>query len=350
VQKLYAASAQFSFRKKTIRNSATMSDDYYKILDIPKTASNDEIQKAYRKLARKHHPDLNKDDPKGAKEKFQKVQEAYDVLINPEKRKIYDQFGVSPDKMGSGGGQGQGQWSFGGSNPFRGSSSNFNLDDILKMFGGGMGGMNSGNYTGGHTGSNTGYEEYFGGVPRQPVKGEDIDFDANIPFVTAVQGGNIDIQVRRPTGKTETVSLKIPAGITEGKKIRVPGFGKPGRDGGKPGNLMVVLHIEEHPFFTRKEDNLYVTVPVSLQEAVFGSKIDVPSPKGNVCLSVPAGSGSGTKLRVRGHGVPKKDGTSGDLYAVLSIVLPKEWTDKDKESLQKLETVYPKPVRSELRW
>ncbi|MCL2742844.1 MAG: DnaJ domain-containing protein [Planctomycetaceae bacterium] len=321
-----------------------MNDDYYKILEVSKTASQDEIQKAYRKLARKHHPDLNKDNPKEAKEKFQQVQEAYDVLINPEKRKIYDQFGVSPDKMGSGGGHGQGQWSFGGGNPFRGSAGGgLNIDDILRMFGGGMSGRSSP-----HSG---GYEDFgFGDVPRQPVKGNDVDFDAAIPFITAIQGGNIEIPVRQPTGKTETVSLKIPAGVTEGKKIRVPGFGKPGRDGGKPGNLMVIVHIEEHPFFTRKEDNLYVSVPVSLQEAVFGCKIDVPSPKGVVTLSVPMGSSSGTKLRVRGYGVPKSDGTNGDLYAVLSVVLPKEWTAKDKEALQKLETGYPKPPRSELKW
>lgn len=324
-----------------------MSDDFYKILEISKTASQEEIQKAYRKLARKHHPDMNQDDPKGAKENFQKVQEAYDILGNPEKRKIYDQFGVSPDRMGTGGGSGPNQWSYGaggGSGPFRsGGGGAFNLDDILKMFGaGGATGMNGLNP-----------EDIFGmsgTSARRPVRGADMDRPLTIPFVLSVQGGSVDMRVQRPTGNMETVAVKIPPGITSGKKIRLAGLGKPGRDGGKPGNLMVRIEIEDHPFFTRKDDNLYVKVPVSLQEAVFGAKIEIPTPKGKVRLTIPAGSSSGTKLRVRGCGVPRKAGEPGDLFAELSVMLPKNWNNADKKLLEQLQTQPEQPVRSDLCW
>lgn len=327
-----------------------MNEDYYKILGISKDASQDEIQKAYRKAARKHHPDLNQDDPKGAKEKFQKAQEAYDILGNPEKRKVYDQFGVSPDQMGSGGGQGPFQWSFGaggpgGGGPFRGGG-NFNLDDILKMFGGGMGNGNAGAYSDDFFGAGTG-----AGAARRPVQGTDLERSVTIPFTMSISGGTVDLRIRRPSGKTETIGVKIPPGISNEKKIRLSGQGNPGRDGGKPGNLMITVLVEDHPSFTRKGDNLYVRVPVTLQEAVFGAKIDVPTPSGNVSLTVPPGSSSGTKLRIRGRGVPKKgEQPHGDLYAELTIALPKNWSDSDKELLKKIQSSPEKPVREDLRW
>ena len=331
-----------------------MSEDYYKILDVPKTASNAEIQKAYRKLARKHHPDLNQDDPKGAREKFQKVQEAFDILGNEEKRKFYDQFGVSPDKMGSGGGQGDSQWSFGGGapggGPFRGSGGggfNFeNIEDILKMFGGGAGAYGNSRGRGGPS-----MDDFFraGTGSTYPVPGTDLERKIMIPFTMSVEGGKVDLRFRRTGSKEETVSVKIPPGILDGKKIRLTGLGNPGQNGGKPGNLLVTVNVEEHPFFTRKGDNLYVLVPVTLKEAIFGDKIDIPTPKGNVKLTVPAGSSSGTKLRVRGCGVPKKDG-AGDLFAELAVTLPKKWSEEDQKLLEKLTTEPEKPVRNEIRW
>jgi len=322
-----------------------MSDEYYRILEISKDAKPEEIQKAYRKLARKYHPDLNQNDPAGAKQKFQQVQEAYDILGNPEKRRIYDQFGVSPDQMGSGGGQGPFQWSFSGGqgpHPFRGGTGgNFNLDDILSMFGGGG------------AGAEQNPEEFFNGMGaglgRRPARGADLERTLPIPFVLAVQGGDAEMKIRRANGKTETISVKIPPGIVDGKKIRLAGLGNPGRDGGKAGNLLVTIQIEDHPFFTRKEDNLYVHVPVTLQEAVFGAKIDVPTPKGNVKLTIPAGSSSGTKLRIRGCGV-SADGHFGDLFAELSVVLPKNWSDEDKRLLEKLKTKPAEPIRAKLSW
>ena len=328
-----------------------MSEEYYKILEIPKTASQEEIHKAYRKLARKHHPDLNQNDPKGAKEKFQKVQEAFDILGNEEKRKFYDQFGVSPDKMGSGGGQGDSQWSFGGgspgSGPFRGGGGfNFeNLDDILKMFGGGTGAYGSGR------GGGPSMDDFFraGAGSARPVKGADLERSISIPFSMSVEGGKVDLRFRRSGAKEETVSVKIPPGIVNGKKIRLTGLGNPGQNGGKPGNLLVTVEVEEHPFFTRKGDNLYVRVPVTLKEAIFGGKIDIPTPKGNVKLTVPANSNSGTKLRVKGCGVQKKEG-AGDLFAELAVTLPKKWSEEDQKLLEKLTTEPEKPVRHDIRW
>ncbi|MDR0704403.1 MAG: DnaJ domain-containing protein [Planctomycetaceae bacterium] len=319
-----------------------MNNDYYKILEVPKTATQEEIQKAYRKLARKHHPDMNQNDPKGAKEKFQRVQEAFDVLGNPEKRKIYDQFGVPPDQMGSGGGQGPFQWSFGGGSPgARGHSNQFNfdnLDDLIKMF------------SGGGFGNNQSPDDFVNvGAGRRPIRGSDVEQNLTIPFVMAVEGGKIDMKIRRSTGSNETVTVKIPAGIADGKKIRLNGLGNAGQFGGKTGNLLITVHIEEHPFFRRKDPHLYVKIPVTLKEAVFGAKIDIPAPKGNVTLTIPAGSGSDTKLRVRGCGIASKEG-SGDLFAELSVVLPKKWTTAEKELLQKITSEPSEPVRNDLQW
>jgi len=311
------------------------ADEYYQTLGISTTASREEIQKAYRQLARKYHPDLNQNDPKRAKEQFQKVQEAFDVLGNPEKRKVYDQFGVSPDQMGSGGGQGPFQWSFGGGSPGRKANFQFdNLDDILQMFGGGGGGG-------------------FGGMPpeefinagRRPSRGRDIEQSLSIPFVLSITGGKADVLL----AGGQTVSVAIPPGIVGGKKIRLPGLGEAGSGRGA-GNLFLTIHVDEHPCFSRRGNNLYVDVPISLKEAVFGAKIDIPTPKGNVTLTIPPGASSGTKLRVKQCGVALPTGGAGDLFATLLVVLPKKWSEADKALLEKLRTELAEPVRQKLRW
>lgn len=303
------------------------ADDYYQILGVSKTSSREEIQKAYRQLARKYHPDFNQNDPKGAKEKFQKVQEAFDVLGNPEKRQIYDQFGVSPDQMGSGGGQGPFQWSFGGSAPGRKASFQFdNLDDIMRMFGGGFGSASP--------------DEILN-AGRQPGRGRDTEQTITIPFALSITGGKAEVRVGG-----QAVSVTIPAGIGDGKKIRLPGLGETGPRGGKTGNLILTIHVEEHPCFSRRGDNLYVDVPISLKEAVFGTKIDIPSPKGNVTLTVPSGASSGMKLRIKQCGA----GEAGDLFATLQVVLPKNWSDADKALLAKLQTEPEEPIRRTLHW
>jgi len=329
-----------------------MTDDFYKTLEVTKKASQDEIQKAYRRLARKYHPDMNRDKPDEAKQKFQKVQEAYDTLNDPEKRRLYDQFGVSPDKIGTGGGQGPFQWSFGGGSrgPFSGGRGHMNFDDILQMFGGGMGAseMNEMNF-----GTETDYTPFGAGAGSsrgraKSAKGADIETKVTIPFVTSVQGGSVDIRVTRSNGTSETLSVKIPAGIEEGNKIRLSGQGDTAPNG-KAGNLLITVHISEHPFFSRHGDTLYVRLPVTLQEAVFGAKVDVPTPRGSVSLKIPAGSTTGTKLRMKGCGIKKvKASEAGDLFAEISVALPQKWSDEEKELLQKIESQPEKPVRDGL--
>ena len=322
-----------------------MSDDFYKTLEVPKTASQSEIQKAYRKLARKLHPDVNPGDA-GAKKKFQKLQEAYDVLSDPEKRRIYDQFGVSPDQMGSGGGQGPFQWSFGSGGPqgpFSGSRSSgqsatghFDIDDLMRMFVGG--------------GMNETQRSPFGG-PTRPTRGTDLEQTLRIPLALSVLGGVAEITLRR-NGKEEKLSVSIPAGIEDGKKIRLAGQGNPGIGNGRPGNLIVTINVEEHPFFHRKAASLYVRVPISLKEAVFGAKIDVPTPNESVCVTIPAGSSTGTKLRLRGRGLRKSAASSehGDLFVELSVALPKKWSAADLKLLESLQNDGQEKLRADLRW
>ncbi len=325
-----------------------MSDDYYKILEVPKTASQAEIQKAYRKLARKLHPDVNPGDV-GAKQKFQKLQEAYDILNDQEKRRVYDQFGVSPDQMGTGGSQGPFQWSFGSGGPqgpfqgFRqsgGGAGQMDINDLLKMFG--AGGMGNGN--------DDFQEQYFKNAAR-PVRGTDVERSLQIPFALSILGGAMEMPLRRG-GREEKISVKIPAGIEDGKKIRLAGQGNPGTGGGKAGNLLITIHVEEHPFFHRQGENLYVRVPISLKEAVFGTKIDVPTPKESVRVTIPAGSTTGTKLRLRGHGLRKSVGSTvvGDLFVELSVVLPKKWSAADLKLLQSLQGDVPESLRTDLKF
>ncbi len=329
-----------------------MADDYYQILGVGKSATPDEINKAYRSQARKLHPDLNPDDPK-AKEKFQRLQEAFEVLNNPEKRKVFDQFGISPDKMGQGpSGAGGFQWN-GARSPFgafyssggRGGPvpDNMDLDDILGMFGMGVGARAR-------------------SQPQPiPTPGAHLERTIRVPFTMSILGGNLDVKIGTPQGRNETIGVKVPAGIEDGKKIRLRGQGNPGTFGGKPGDLLLTVRVEPHPSFRREGGDLYVSVPVTLNEAVFGAKIELPSPKGTVSLVVPPNSSSGTKLRLKGFGVPVRSNgrktvesgsgaPGGDLYAELLVVLPKRWSEEDKRLVAQLRSETESPVRGELQW
>ena len=320
--------------------------DYYKILGVSKNASADELQKAYRKLARKYHPDLQGDDEKQqekAKQKFQKVQQAYDVLSDPKKRQMYDRMGPGFEQMGGGN-------PFGGQNPF-GGAGGIDLGQIFGSGGGGggfedifrqMGGMPGGGMPGG-----------MGGDPRRgqaPAKGSDTEQEITVPFATAVLGGQHQVSLQRRNGKVDRIDVKIPAGIEANKKIRLRGQGNSSSRGGPAGDLLIKVKIAQHPNYSRKGMNLNLSVPITLLEAVEGAKIDIPTPHGTVAIKVPPKTSSGKSLRLKGMGIKGKD-RSGDLMVTLQIAVPEDASESDLELIKQLsESWANEELRSELTW
>jgi DnaJ-class molecular chaperone len=339
----------FETRDETV---AKTSEDYYGVLGVSKSASQAEIQKAYRELARKYHPDMNPDD-KTAKKKFQKVQAAFDVLNNPEKREMYDRYGSSFETMGGGGEpQGARSWNWspgaGGAGPGGFNPEDIDLSQFLgERFGQGQEGP-------GGIGDLFGQFRRAAGKFRKPSGGQqrssDLLQDIQIPFDMSITGGEVQLSVQRPSGKTETLAVKIPPGIEDGKKIRIRGQGQPAPRGGTPGDILLTVRVQPHPHFHRRGNHLHVRVPVTLGEAVAGAKVDVPTPRDTVTLSIPPGTSSGAKLRVKGHGVVPKNGPPGDLLAEIQIVLPKQLSDADRQSLCEIDKHYTQNPRSELRW
>ncbi len=315
-----------------------MAEDYYKILGIDRGASDSEIQKAYRKLARKYHPDMNPDD-QTAKEKFQAIQRAYDVLNDPEKRRQYDRYGNSFESAGGGGPTWQ---------AYPGGSGGVHEVDFSQLFGG-PGGS-------GYGGAEEFLRQFMGGGgsrrrPRQPqrTRGTDLRHDLEIPFHTAIRGGEVQLSVRRPDGTVESISAKVPAGIEDGKKIRLRGQGNPSPAGGVAGDLLITVHVSKHPCYRRRGNDLEVEVPVTVVEAAFGAKIDLPTPQGVYSLKVPPGTSSGRRLRLKGLGAPAGEG-AGDLYAEIQIVLPTQLDDQARQAIRQLESAYTQHPRAELRW
>lgn len=326
-----------------------MADDYYQVLGLSRSATADEIHKAHKKLARKYHPDLHEDaddrEKKRAKEQFQKVQQAYETLSDPEKRKMYDQFGPEFERMGGGGNPFQG-----GGNPFGGAGGP--EMDFSQLFGGGGGmedilrQMGMGGRAGG--GGNPFGGRQAGGAPAQP---QAVEQEITIPFSVAVQGGQHQVSFQRRSGKVDNITLKIPQGIQSGKKIRLRGQGQSSGRGGERGDLLIVVKVASHPSFTRSGLNLSVTVPISVIEAAKGAKIDLPTPHGTVALSVPPGTCSGKSLRLKGMGVRNGDGQKGDLIATLQIHLPEEISESDLELISKLEGPWTDvEARSRIVW
>lgn len=318
-----------------------MAEDYYATLEVGREASPEEIQSAYRKLARKYHPDLNPDDQR-AKEKFQDVQNAFEVLNDAEKRQRYDRYGSVHESFGQGA---AGPGGPGGAPPWANSGGNPNVDiNFEDLFGDQSGG---------------GFSDIFkqftqqGRQPRRPTaptRGANLEHELTVPFTTAVLGGEAQIAVRRGEGSPETLQVKIPLGIEDGKKIRLRGQGQPSHNGGPAGDLLIKINATPHPHFRRQGKRLDVRVPITLAEAIEGAKIDVPTPHGTITLSVPVGSSSGSKLRVKGQGVQPATGEPGDLFAELQIVLPETFDEKDREQLQAILKKYADNPRANLRW
>lgn len=317
-----------------------MAEDYYKSLGVSRDADAAAIERAYAKLARKYHPDVNPDD-KTAKKKFQQVQAAYDVLKDPKKRELYDRYGSAYQEAAAGGGPRPG-----GGQAWR---QTINPEDIdfAQFFGGeapaGFGDL----FTQFRRGRSAGARRPRGA--ERPA-GQDVEAEVEIPFGLAILGGETQLSLRRASGETETLNVKIPAGIDDGKKLRLRGRGEPSPDGGPRGNLLVTVRIAPHPFFTRKGDNLYVRVPVTLWEAAGGAKVDVPTPKGTVSLRVPPGASSGAKLRIKGHGVAPAGQAPGDLFAEIQIVIPPKLDDASLDQIKQLDARYPLQPRRDLHW
>lgn len=319
-----------------------MADDYYSTLGVARGASADDIRKAYRQLARKYHPDLNPDDPK-AKEKFQQVQTAFDVLNDPKKREMYDRYGASFDQMGGGGGGGPRGWPGGGAGPMP-EGVEVNFEDLFGGVGGG--GISDLFKQFSQRGRSGGRRSSAPAATR----GADLEHELTVPFASAVLGGEAQIAVRRADGAVETIQVKIPAGIEDGKKIRLRGQGEEGDRGGPAGDLIIKVHVAPHPHFRRTGKRLDVTVPITLLEALRGGKVDVPTPHGTIALTVPPGSSSGVKLRVKGQGVKAGDGPPGDLFAELQIVLPKDLSAAEREQIADIVAGHDDNPRTELSW
>jgi DnaJ-class molecular chaperone len=326
-----------------------MNNDYYATLGVGRGASQEEIQKAYRKLAKKYHPDMNPDN-KEAQKKFKEVQQAYDVLSDEKKRKLYDQFGPGFEQMSQGAGAGR-QWSsqvppgFGGfdfGGAFTGGGDESlppDLQDLLRQFTGG------------------GFQFAGGPVPRRRGRrapgqaGADVQHEVEVPFRTAVSGGEVSLRLVRPGRKAETIGVKIPSGIEEGKVIRLRGQGEPSNSGGSPGDLLITVRVAPHPHFRRDGLDLIARVPVTLAEAALGAKVDVPTPHGVISLKVPPGTSSGTRLRAKGQGIHSSDGRSGDLYAEIMIAIPKAVDEKAAELVRQLDQrLHQRDPRTELEW
>ena len=324
-----------------------MAEDYYSVLGVAKSASDEEIQKAYRKLARKYHPDLYDDEDEAgrdrAKQKFQQVQQAFDVLSDSEKRRMYDQLGPNFEKMGGQNPFGQGGMPpnfdfsqiFGGQGGAGGGAGGF--EDILRQFGmGGAGGMGGRGSAAGSRGA------------RPPARGQDVDEEITVPFATAVLGGEHQLTLRMSNSeKPKVMTIKIPAGIESGKKIRLKGQGMPSPHG-ESGDLFVKVNVAPHPAFSRNGLNLQITVPITLSEAIRGAKIDVPTPHGTVTVTIPPGSNSGKPLRLKGMGI-KTSQSKGDLIAQLQVQIPSEVSEEFLAALESMDTSDTDP-RQELAW
>jgi curved DNA-binding protein len=310
--------------------------DYYETLGVPRTAKDDEIKKSFRRLAREFHPDVAK-DKKRAEEKFKEINEAYEVLSDPAKRKKYDELGANW-KSGAEFRPPPGHEGFPGGQGFRGRGQGG--EDVEFQFGG--------------TGFSDFFEQFFGsrmrggGFGGQPgfqqeeeyaERGRDIEGDIMVTLEEAMRGSIRSVSVRRPSGrsvKTETYQVKIPPGVTEGQKLRVAGHGEAGSGGGESGDLFLRVRLAKHSEFDVDGHDLIYEAELAPWEAVLGTEISVPALDGRVSIKIHAGTQSGQKLRVRGRGLPQRGGDRGDLFVITKIVVPARITDTEKKLWEQL--------------
>lgn len=272
--------------------------DYYAVLGVPKTASAKDIKAAFRKLAQQYHPDANEGDAE-AEERFKDVTESYEVLGDTETRREYDEVRDSMARGAFVGGPGGAQY------------TRFDLGDLL---GGGLGDI------------------FFGAGANRPQAGADVTAEVGLTFHEALSGATRAIGL----GDGRSVKVRIPAGVADGTRIRVRGKGGPGRNGGPPGDLFVLVGVGTHPIFDRRGNDLVVEVPIGYAEAALGAEIRVPTLDGPVTVKVPPGTKHGTSLRVRGKGVARADGPTGDLLVRITIAVPSQMNDEERALVEGL--------------
>jgi curved DNA-binding protein len=313
-----------------------MAEDYYQVLGVDKKASADEIKKAYRKLAVKWHPDKNPNNKTAAEEKFKKISEAYAVLSDAKKRQQYDSFG-SADQF---------RQQYSQKDIFR----DFDLDEILRGFG--FGGPRGGGRTTFRTGRRGGgsrenedpFAGVFGGMGggrqnyhQMAEKGQDVEYDLSISLEESVLGADkkLSLQIEN---RIEEISVKIPSGINTGKKLRLPGKGLTGYNGGPNGDLYLNINVSPHPIFARDGNDLYIEKTIKFTQAALGTTIDVPTLDGTTKrLKLAPGTQNNTKIRMKGYGVPGLKGAAkGDQYVKINVEVPKKLTDKQIKMIEQL--------------
>lgn len=307
--------------------------DYYKILGVTKSADTDEIKKAYRKLALKYHPDHNNGD-KDAEAKFKEISEAYAVLSDPEKRQQYDTYGSAGFRQ-----------RYSQEDIFRG----FDINDILRQFGFGSSGFSSSGFGNSMGGGRQGFNSFFqqnsngfGGCGGcgQPVKGQDLTYQLSVTLEDVLEGTDRQLTLRK-NGKTENVSVKIPKGIEEGKKLRLKGKGGEAPMGGVPGDLYLKVQLEPHREYERKGDDLILSKRIPYSDACLGAKLEVKSLDGKkFVVNVPSGTNGDSRLRIKGQGLPSGPiGGRGDLYVKIRVEVPKSLTEEQKSMIESLRDI-----------
>lgn len=303
--------------------------DYYKILGVDKTATQQDIKKAYRRLARKYHPDVNPGN-KSAEARFKEINEAYEVLSDPEKRKKYDELGASWQQWQNMGGDPRGfdwsQWFAGGAQP-RSGRVHVEYADLNDLFGGG-GFSDFFRSIFGDIGGYTAYEQR----PRSR-RGQDLEQHVEITLEEAYSGTKRILQI-----DNRRLEVKIPAGVDTGSTVRISGEGEPGMGGGPRGNIYLRISVLPHNTFERKGDDLYCTIPVDLYTAMLGGEIAVPTLKGQVMLKIPPETQNGKRFRLKGLGMPSLQNpkVTGDLYVEVRVTLPQALSKREKELFMQL--------------
>jgi len=302
------------------------SQDFYQVLGVPRNADQDEIQRAYRKLARTYHPDVNSDP--AAEDRFKEVSEAYDVLSDPETRRRYDAFGadfrqvpedVDPDewrrsraRAGAGAGAGQTRGGFGGDGGFSFGGGDVDLDDFL------------GGIFGGRTGPRWG-----------PIPGADQEAELELTVEEAYRGTHRTVTLASD-GTRRSLEVTVPAGVTDGQRIRLAGQGGRGSDGARNGDLYLIVRIAPHPRYRLGGRDLYVELRIAPWEAALGTSVPVDTPGGEVKVKVPAGTSSGRRIRLRGRGLPSPKGNAGDLFAEARIMVPPHLSRTERRLFEQL--------------